>query len=62
MKKTQDELRFGIWKKVLSEVRGKHYVTDINVTYLEQINKCSLPYEFDNVLDAILENEKSRIK
>lgn len=62
MKKSQDELRYDIWKKVISEVRNKHDRGDIMSVYLESINKCKFSPEFDDTLDAILENEKTRKK
>lgn len=62
MKPTQDELRYSVWKKVVSSVRGVHDRGSIYSTYLEQINKCRFPVEFDDVLDAIIQNEKDRKK
>lgn len=62
MKKSQDELRYQMWKRVLSEVRGKHYVSDINLAYFAAINKCTTVNEFDDTLDTIMENEKNRVK
>ena len=60
MKKTQDELRYKFWKKVITEVRGVHDRGSIFSTYLEQLNKCRFDWEFDECLDAIIENEKTR--
>lgn len=58
MKKSQDELRFEMWKNIISAVRGNMGGSSIMIMYLEQLNKCRYPFEFDDCLDAILENEK----
>lgn len=60
MKKAQDELRYQMWVKVITEVRGKLDRGDVMSLYLEQLNKCRFNWEFDNCLDAIIKNEKDR--
>jgi hypothetical protein len=60
MKENND--RYTMWKKVVSEVRGRHDRGDIFSTYLEQLNKCKFSSEFDDTLDAIIISEKERRK
>lgn len=55
---SQDESRYFMWKKIVGEVKGKMDRGDIMSKYLEQLNKCRFHFEFDDVLDAIIENEK----
>lgn len=62
MKKIQDELRYDMWKKVISSVRGVHDRGSVYSLYLEQLNKCKFAPEFDDVLDAIIQNELDRKK
>lgn len=63
MKKTKDEERFIMWKKVLSKNKSSRLPReDIFVTYLEQLNKVTYDFEIDTVLDAIIENERTRRK
>lgn len=58
MKQTQDELRYFMWKKVIGAVRGNTGGASDMIMYLEQLNRCRFSFEFDECLDAILENEK----
>jgi hypothetical protein len=58
MKKSQDELRYSMWKRVVSEVRDKADRGSIFSTYAEVLNKCKFSPEFDDTLDSIIENER----
>ena len=58
MKESQDERRYFMWKSIISSVRGNTGGASTMIMYLEQLNKCRFPFEFDECLDAILENEK----
>ena len=58
MKKTQDELRYEMWKAIIGSVRGNTGGASTMIIYLEQLNKCRYAFEFDETLDTILENEK----
>ena len=58
MKKSQDEIRYAMWKNIIGSVRGNMGNANAMMMYLEQINKCRYSFEFDETLDAILENEK----
>lgn len=59
MNNNVDVARYNMWKKVITQVRGKNDRGDIMSLYLEQLNRCRFPFEFDECLDSILENEKS---
>ena len=59
MKRSQDEMRYDMWRKVITQVRGRMDRGDIMSVYLEQLNRCRFPFEFDECLDSIIENEKS---
>jgi hypothetical protein len=61
-KQYSNDQRYQMWVKVISVVRDKHDRGDIFSVYLEQLNKCKLQHEFDETLDAIIFNEKHRIK
>jgi hypothetical protein len=61
-KQYSDTQRYTMWKEVISNVRGKVDRGSVWGVYLEQINKCQYQHEFDSVLDAIIFNEKNRMK
>lgn len=58
MKQTQDERRYFMWKNIIGAVRGNTGGASTMIIYLEELNKCRFPFEFDECLDLILENEK----
>jgi hypothetical protein len=61
-KQYSNDQRYVMWVKVVTAVRGKIDRGDIFTVYLEQLNKCRYQHEFDQTLDAIIFNEKHRIK
>lgn len=51
--------RYEMFKKVLQENRlRRHTIDSIWFQYMEQLNKAVYAAEIDDVLDAIIENEK----
>lgn len=59
MEKDINAKRYVMMRKVLHENRVKRQTVDnIWFQYMEQINKAVYPSDLDNVLDAIIENEK----
>lgn len=55
----KNKQRYEMWKTILHVNKTKRLgLNDIMSVYLSQINKASTPQEIDEVLDAILENEK----
>ena len=61
LKKTQDELRYSMWKAVVSKNKSNRLPReDIFVSYMSEINKVNYDWEIDEVLDTIIENESKR--
>ena len=61
--KEQDLKRYEMLKQVYMQNRTKNQTIDsIWFQYLEQLNKVTYPIEIDEVLDAIIENERIRGK
>lgn len=57
----KNEQRYKMWLKVVQENRTKrHTIDSIWFQYLEQLNKVSFATEIEDVLDAIIANEKLR--
>lgn len=55
----KNEQRFKMWLKVVQENRTKRQTVDsIWFQYLEQLNKVTFASEIEDVLDAIIENER----
>lgn len=57
-----NDKRYEMLRKVMMSVRGKHDYGGVFSQYMTQINKVSTEYELDDVVDAIIFNEKTRAK